>query len=93
MPDASAVMLRPQPYALAPAPEPIEVVIPHDPVPAPAPAAANARAGWLDAFRGFTMLCLVSRGRGIPRLKEFDFTVYVPKFWAAGTYYAVDWRG
>jgi heparan-alpha-glucosaminide N-acetyltransferase len=33
---------------------------------------AVARARWLDAFRGFTMLCLVSRGFGFPRLAKFD---------------------
>jgi predicted acyltransferase len=32
----------------------------------------GARAGWLDAFRGFTMICLVSRGFGFPRVKDLD---------------------
>jgi predicted acyltransferase len=39
-------------------------------VPAPTTPAAPARARWLDAMRGFTMLCLISRGFGFPRLAE-----------------------
>ncbi len=38
---------------------------------------AGGRALWLDAFRGFTMLWLVSRGFGFPRLKEFAWAAPV----------------
>ena len=34
---------------------------------------AGGRARWLDAFRGFTMLCLISRGFGFPRLEKQDW--------------------
>jgi predicted acyltransferase len=36
-------------------------------IPAAAPPTV-ARARWLDAMRGFTMICLISRGFGFPRL-------------------------
>ena len=35
---------------------------------------AGGRAGWLDAFRGFTMICLVSRGFGFPRIHDLGPT-------------------
>jgi predicted acyltransferase len=41
--------------------------------------AASARAGWLDAFRGFTMLCLVSHGFGVPSLKGFDWAAPIAR--------------
>ena len=36
-------------------------------VPPPTPPSV-ARARWLDAMRGFTMICLISHGFGFPRL-------------------------
>src|SRR4051812_33798588 len=47
--------------------------------PLPLAKSAAPRAAWLDAFRGFTMLCLISRGFGIPRFAktgEMPFVVY-----------------
>ena len=36
-------------------------------------AAVVGRARWLDAMRGFTMLCLISRGFGFPRLAAYGW--------------------
>jgi predicted acyltransferase len=42
--------------------------LPRDPEAPPAAAPAVGRARWLDAMRGFTMICLISHGFGFPRL-------------------------
>src|SRR5258708_430126 len=46
------------------APLPRTVVVPSS----GGPVTGVARARWLDAMRGFTMFCLISRGFGFPRL-------------------------
>ena len=51
------------------APSPRTAALPLQSPLAPQPAVARAR--WLDAMRGFTMFCLISRGFGFPRLKDF----------------------
>jgi predicted acyltransferase len=60
--------------------------------PAGAPAlpgdTAGSRAGWLDAFRGFVMLCLISRGFGFPRLKPLGWAAPI-----AGLFDHAEWVG
>lgn len=49
---------------------------------------AAGRALWLDAFRGFVMLCLISRGFGFPRIKSIDWAAPI-----ARQFDHVEWAG
>ena len=56
--------------------------------PATISPAAPVRARWLDAMRGFTMLCLVSRGFGFPRLADLGWAKPI-----ARQFDHVEWSG
>lgn len=56
--------------------------------PAPTLPAGGSRARWLDGFRGFTMLCLISRGFGFPRLAMLGWARPI-----AAQFEHADWAG
>lgn len=73
-------ILRPAPLAKTtldsfPDPQPLPGRL--DSTIAPLAGKAPPRAMWLDAFRGFVMLCLISRGFGIPHLHSLPGMSFV----------------